>query len=98
MYPIGVHLIGARSCGESGEGEAAGGEESCPGEEGRAKRAAEAAKVVKEAEARRKQEKRRARKEAKEAETAAILAMRQAAKELVEKKSRNREESPPLVS
>ena len=42
---------------------------------------AEAAKVVKEAEARRKQEERRARKEAKEAETAAILAMRQAAKE-----------------
>ena len=52
--------------------------------------------MVKEAEAqaRRKQEERGARKGAKEAETAAILAMRQAAKEL---KSRNREESPPLL-
>ena len=48
------------------------------------------------AETRRKQEE-RTRKEAKEAETAVILAMRQAAKELVEK-SRSREKSPPLAS
>jgi hypothetical protein len=53
--------------------------------------------VVKVRETRRKQEE-RTRKEAKEAETAVILAMRQAAKELVEKKSRSREKSPPLAS